>query len=411
MIKENIMKAYERLLRYVKVSTASDPQSQTVPTTKCQFELGNMLLEELKELGVEDARIDDKCYVYGSLPATKGYENKVKIGFIAHMDTAPDFCGQNIKPQIIENYDGGDVVLGNSGRVLDTKNFPHLKNLKGRTLITTDGTTLLGSDDKSGIAEIMTMIEQIQSENIPHGKISIGFTPDEEVGAGADYFDIEGFGADFAYTIDGGEEGEIVYENFNACEVIFEINGFNVHPGSAKNTMINAQLLAMEINSMLPSGETPRDTEEYEGFYHLCEMQGNVEKAKLEYIVRDHSNEIFEARKLTVKHIEKLMNEKYGQGTVTLKIRDQYQNMAEKVRPCIHLIDNAVEVAKEIGIEPIVVPERGGTDGARLSFLGLPCPNLGTGGYAFHGPYEHVTVEGMDKSVDLMIGIIKKYAK
>lgn len=405
------MKAYERLLRYVKVSTASDDKSKTVPTTTCQFDLGNQLVEELKELGVTDARIDDKCYVYGSIPATKGYEKSDKLGFIAHMDTAPDFSGENIKPQIIENYDGKDVVLGNSGRVLDTKNFPHLKTLKGRTLITTDGTTLLGSDDKSGIAEIMTMIEKVKAENIPHGKICIGFTPDEEVGAGADYFDVEGFGADFAYTVDGGEEGEIVYENFNACEAVFEINGFNVHPGSAKNTMVNAQLLAMEINSMLPSGETPRDTEGYEGFYHLCEMQGNVEKARLEYIVRDHSNEVFAARKLTIQHIEKLMNEKYGDGTVTLKIRDQYQNMAEKVRPCIHLIDNAVEVAKEIGIKPIVVPERGGTDGARLSFLGLPCPNLGTGGYAFHGPYEHVTIEGMDKSVELMIGILKKYAK
>lgn len=405
------MKAYERLLNYVAVATASDPQGTTVPTTQCQFILGKKLVEELKELGVTDARIDDKCYVYGSLPATKGYENKTRLGFIAHMDTAPDFCGTDIKPQIIKDYDGSDVVLGTSGRVLDSKNFPHLKKLVGRTLITTDGTTLLGSDDKSGIAEIMTMVERIQKEDIPHGKICIGFTPDEEVGAGADHFDVEGFGADFGYTVDGGEEGEIVYENFNACEAVFEVNGFNVHPGSAKNTMINAQLLAMEINSLLPNAETPRDTEEYEGFYHLCEMEGNVEKARLEYIVRDHSKEIFEARKQTLLHIEKIMNEKYGQGTVVLKIRDQYQNMAEKVRPCIHLIDNAVEVAKELGIEPIVVPERGGTDGARLSFMGLPCPNLGTGGYAFHGPYEHVTVEGMDKSVDLIIGIIKKYAK
>jgi len=405
------MKAYERLLRYVNVATKSDPTSQTVPTTKCQFELGNQLVEELKELGITDARIDDKCYVYGSLPATKGYEDKTKLGFIAHMDTAPDFSGENIKPQLIENYDGGDIVLGNSGRVLDTKNFPHLANLAGRTLITTDGTTLLGSDDKSGIAEIMTMIERIQKENVPHGKLSIGFTPDEEVGAGADHFDVQGFGADFAYTVDGGEEGEIGYENFNACEAIFEVNGFNVHPGSAKNKMINAQLLAMEINSMLPSGEIPRDTEDYEGFYHLCEMQGTVEKARLQYIVRDHSNQIFTARKLTLQHIEKLMNEKYGEGTVVLKLRDQYQNMAEKIAPCMHLVDNAVEVAKEIGIEPIVIPERGGTDGARLSFMGLPCPNLGTGGYAFHGPYEHVTVEGMDKSVDLMLGIVKKYAK
>ncbi|MFA9462832.1 MAG: peptidase T [Velocimicrobium sp.] len=405
------MKAYERLLRYVVVATASDPKSLTVPTTNVQFDLGNKLLEELKSLGIEDARMDEKCYVYGSIPATKGYEKKTKIGFIAHMDTAPDFCGENVLPQIIEDYDGGKVVLGTSGRVLDPKNFPHLKNLKGRTLITTDGTTLLGSDDKSGIAEIMTMIERIQKENIPHGKISIGFTPDEEVGAGADHFDVSGFGAEFAYTVDGGEEGEIVYENFNACEAIFEVNGFNVHPGSAKDTMKNAQLLAMEINSMLPSGETPKDTDGYEGFFHLCEMSGNVERASLQYIVRDHSKEIFKARKETLLHIEKIMNERYGEGSVKLSIREQYQNMAETVVPCMHLIDYAVEAAKEIGLEPIVAPERGGTDGARLSFMGLPCPNLGTGGFAFHGPYEHVTVEGMDKSVELMIGIVKRYAK
>lgn len=409
--KELVMKAYERLLKYVAIATASDPEASTVPTTECQFTLGKLLVEELKTLGVEDARIDDKCYVYGSIPASKGCEDKVSLGLIAHMDTAPDFCGENIKPQIIENYNGEDVVLGTSGRVLNTKDFPHLKKLVGRTLITTDGTTLLGSDDKSGIAEIMTVIERIKEENIPHGKICIGFTPDEEVGAGADHFDVESFGADFAYTVDGGEEGEIVYENFNACEAIFTVNGFNVHPGSAKNTMVNAQLLAMEINGLLPNAETPRDTEEYEGFYHLCEMEGNVEKATLQYIVRDHSAELFEARKQTLLHIEKIMNEKYGEGTVVLKLREQYRNMAEKIRPCFHLIDNAVEAAKELGIEPIVVPERGGTDGARLSFMGLPCPNLGTGGYAFHGPYEHVTVEGMDKSVDLILGVIRKYAK
>ncbi|MEG1742407.1 MAG: peptidase T, partial [Acetivibrio sp.] len=364
----------------------------------------------LKDLGVTDGRIDEKCYVYGTLPATKGYEEKTKLGFIAHMDTAPDFCGENIKPQIIENYQGEEIALGNSGRVLDAKNFPHLSKLKGRTLITTDGTTLLGSDDKSGIAEIMTLIERLQTEKIPHGKISIGFTPDEEVGAGADYFNVKDFDADFAYTVDGGVEGEIVYENFNACKGVFEINGFNVHPGSAKNTMLNAQLLAMEINSMLPRGETPRDTENYEGFYHLCEMNGTVEKARLEYIVRDHSNEIFQGRKQTLLHIEKLMNEKYGKGVVSLKIEEQYRNMAEMVRPCMHLIDNAVAAAKKLGITPVVIPERGGTDGAKLSFMGLPCPNLGTGGFAFHGPYEHVTIEGMEQSVALMLEIVKTYA-
>lgn len=405
------MQAYERLLKYVSVHTASDPLSKTVPTTKRQFDLGRQLVEELKSLGVEDARIDEKCYVYGTIPATKGYEEKTRIGFIAHMDTAPDFCGENVKPQIIKNYNGEDVPLGDSGRILKTEDFPHLKQLKGRTLITTDGKTLLGSDDKSGIAEIMTMAERLLKEKIPHGKISIAFTPDEEVGAGADYFDVEGFGAEYAYTVDGGVEGEIVYENFNACEAVFHINGFNVHPGSAKNTMVNAQLLAMEINRMLPGFETPADTEGYEGFYHLCQMEGNVEKAYLEYIVRDHSGEMFCARKETLRHVEKVMNEKYGKGTVTLTIREQYRNMAEKIKPCMHLIDHAAKACSLIGIEPVIIPERGGTDGARLSFMGLPCPNLGTGGYAFHGPYEHVTAEGMEKSVNLIIGIIKEYAK
>lgn len=405
------MQAYERLLKYVSVHTASDHLSKTVPTTKRQFDLGRQLVEELKSLGVEDARIDEKCYVYGTIPATKGYEEKTRIGFIAHMDTAPDFCGENVKPQIIKDYNGEDVPLGDSGRILKTEDFPHLKQLKGRTLITTDGKTLLGSDDKSGIAEIMTMAERLLKEPVPHGKISIAFTPDEEVGAGADHFDVEGFGAEFAYTVDGGVEGEIVYENFNACEAVFHINGFNVHPGSAKNTMVNAQLLAMEINRMLPGFETPADTEGYEGFYHLCQMEGNVEKAYLEYIVRDHSGEMFCARKETLRHVEKVMNEKYGKGTVTLTIREQYRNMAEKIKPCMHLIDHAAKACSLIGIEPVIIPERGGTDGARLSFMGLPCPNLGTGGYAFHGPYEHVTAEGMEKSVNLIIGIIKEYAK
>lgn len=405
------MKAYERLIQYVKISTASDDKSTSTPTTARQFNLAKKLVEELKELGVKDAKVDDTCYVYGTLEATEGMEDKPKIGFIAHMDTAPDFCGEEVNPQIHANYNGKDVTLGKSGRVLSVERFPHLKQLAGRTLITTDGTTLLGSDDKSGIAEIMTAVEYIQKEDIPHGTICIGFTPDEEVGAGADHFDVQGFGADFAYTVDGGEEGEIVYENFNAYEAVFEINGFNVHPGSAKDTMINAQLVAMEINSMLPSLETPAHTDGYEGFYHLCSMEGRVEKAHLEYIVRDHDRSFLEARLNTLRHIEKILNEKYGKGTVQLAIKEQYLNMEEKVRPCIHIVETAKKVISELGIEPITVAERGGTDGARLSFMGLPCPNLGTGGYAFHGPYEHVTVEGMEKSVDIIIGIIKEYAK
>lgn len=405
------MKAYERLLNYVQIFTASDSDSNTNPTSQRQFDLAKILVEELKELGVKEVRVDSKCYVYGIIPATKGYEDKTKIGFIAHMDTAPDFCGENVKPVIIENYNGEDVRLGDSGRVLSKTNFPHLEALKGRTLITTDGKTLLGADDKAGIAEIMTMAERIIQEQIPHGQISIAFTPDEEVGAGADYFDVEGFSADFAYTVDGGAEGEIEYENFNACNAVFTVNGFNVHPGSAKDTMVNAQLLAMQINAMLPEGETPRDTKDYEGFYHLCNMKGNVEKAILDYIVRDHSNELFDKRKQRLLEIEKEMNEKYGEGSVTLKIKDQYRNMEEKIKPCMHLIDNAIASAREASITPVVLPIRGGTDGARLSFMGLPCPNIGTGGYAFHGPYEHITAEGMEYSVLHILGIIKNYAK
>lgn len=404
------MKAYERLLQYVTINTQSDEHSETVPTTKCQFNLAHKLVEEMKGLGIEDAKVDSLCYVYGSIPATKGYEDIPGVGFIAHMDTAPDFKGDGVKPMIIEKYSGEDVVLGSSGRKLTVKDFPHLTKLKGRTLITTDGTTLLGSDDKSGIAEILTAVERMQKENIPHGRIGIAFTPDEEVGAGADYFNLEEFACDYAYTLDGGEEGEIVYENFNADSAVFEINGVNVHPGSAKGIMVNAQLVAMEINEMLPKGETPSDTEGYEGFYHLCSMRGDVEKAELSYIVRDHSRSCQEKRKEILQEIAEKINEKYGKGTVILTIREQYRNMKEKIEPCMEIVERAKDAILENGIEPLTFPERGGTDGARLSFMGLPCPNLGTGGYAFHGPYEHVTAEGMEKCVDILISLIKRYA-
>lgn len=405
------MRAYERLLNYVKVYTTSEDEQEIVPSTSRQFDLGNQLAEELKSIGVQDVRIDDKCYVYGVIPATAGLEDKPAIGFIAHMDTAPDFSGENVNPQIIPDYDGTDVKLGESEYTLTLKDFPHLADLKGRTLITTDGTTLLGADDKAGVAEIMTMAEQIIKENIPHGKICIGFTPDEEVGRGADFFDVEGFGADFAYTVDGGAENEIEYENFNAAGAKVKIKGFSVHPGSSKNTMINAALVAMEFNSMLPAGDTPANTEEYEGFFHLCEMEGTVEKATLQYIVRDHSAASFEARENTLRHIEKLMNEKYGQGTVRLEIHEQYRNMAEKIESCMQLVDYAKDAIREQGMEPDTDPIRGGTDGSRLSFRGLPCPNLGTGGYAFHGPYEHITAEGMDTAVNVMLGILKRFAQ
>lgn len=405
------MRAYERFLNYVKIHTTSDENSNTTPSTRRQFDLAEILAEEMKKLGVKDVRVDENCYVYGAIPATLGYEDKPAIGLIAHLDTAPDFCGEHVNPQIYRNYNGEDVTLGDSGKVLSVKTFPHLKELKGRTLITTDGTTLLGADDKAGIAEIMTVAEELLKGTMPHGKICIAFTPDEEVGSGADKLDIPAFGAQYAYTADGGCENEIVYENFNASEAVFKIRGFNIHPGEARNKMINAALVGMEINSMLPNLETPAHTELYEGFFHLCEMEGTVENATLQYIIRDHSAASFEARENTLRHIEKIMNEKYGQGTVSLEIHEQYRNMIEKVAPCMQLVDYAKDAIRELGMEPNTDPIRGGTDGAQLSFRGLPCPNLGTGGYAFHGPYEHITAEGMDTAVHVMLGILKRFAQ
>lgn len=405
------MKAYERLLKYVIVRTPSDENSETVPSSQCQFDLARILETEMKELGLKDVHLDDQCYLYGNLPATEGYEDKPAIGFIAHMDTVADFCDHDIVPVLTENYSGEAMEIGKSGLILSPETFPHLASLKGRTLITSDGTTVLGADDKAGIAEILTMIERVQAENIPHGKLCVAFTPDEEIGTGASHFNVEEFGADYAYTMDGDTEGEIQYENFNACKACFDIKGFNVHPGSSKDTMINASLVAMEINNMLPGCETPRGTEEYEGFYHLVSMSGECASAQLNYIVRDHDKALFEARKRTLRLIEKDLNEKWGEGTVTLTITEQYKNMAEIIAGCMHLIDNAKEACEAAGVAPLVIPIRGGTDGCQLSFKGLPCPNLGTGGHAYHGPYEHITVEGMDKSVDVMMELVKLYAK
>lgn len=406
------MRAYERLLNYVKVWTVSDGESTTTPSTPIQFDLAKILVEELHALGLDNAYCDDKCYVYAILPATEGYEDKTKIGFVAHLDTAPDFNGKDVKPRVIENYDGKDVTLGNSGRVLSVADFPYLAELKGKTLIVTDGESLLGSDDKAGIADIMTMLEVLIDENIPHGQISVCFTPDEEIGAGADHFDLEKFDAEFAYTVDGGTPREIVYENFNAAAATFEIKGVNIHPGSAKNMMRNAQLVAMEINSMLPACDTPATTEGYEGFYHLTNMSGDVSHAELHYIVRDHDGSSFECRLKTLKHIEKTLNEKYGEGTVTLTTKEQYRNMVEMIKPCMHLIENAMRAIRTVGLEPEIAPIRGGTDGARLSFMGLPCPNLGTGGaYACHGPYEHAVAEDMDTQVKILCEIVKIYAE
>ena len=396
------MKAYERLIKYAKIYTTSDPTSETVPSTKRQFDLAHILVDEMKEIGIQDVRVDENCYVYGVIPATKGYEDKYSIGFIAHMDTAPAAPGENVNPQLVENYDGKDITLLN-GTILSVEKFPHLKNL-------TDGTTLLGADDKAGIAEILTACERIINENIPHGKICIGFTPDEEIGRGANKFDVKNFGAQFAYTMDGGVEGEISYENFNASAATVEINGVSVHPGSAKNTMINATNVGIEFDKMLPQGEKPEHTEGYEGFYYLESFKGNTDHAVLGYILRDHDENKLESKKATLKLIEKLLNEKYGEGTVKLTITDQYKNMAEHVKPCIHLIDNAIDSMKSLNVIPVIEPIRGGTDGATLSYMGLPCPNLGTGGFAFHGEYEHITVEGMEIATNIIIEILKRYA-
>ncbi|MBO6283159.1 MAG: peptidase T [Pseudobutyrivibrio sp.] len=404
------MRAYERLFNYVKVYTTSDEDSTTVPSTARQFDLAKMLVEELHSIGVTNAEVDDKCYIYASIPATAGYEDKKAVGFIAHMDTAPDFCGENVNPVVVENYDGEDVVLGTSGRTIKVSDFPHLKTLKGRTLIHTDGTTLLGADDKSGIAEIMTFAEELINSDMPHGKICIGFTPDEEIGAGADHFDVKRFGADFAYTVDGGEENAVEYENFNAAAASVKFNGVNIHPGDAKDIMVNAALVAMEFNSMLPPTQTPSQTEGYEGFFHLTDMKGDVAEAELSYIIRDHDADKFAEKKKVMEHAANIINQKYGDGTCLLTIKDQYQNMLEMIKPHMFLIDYAFEALKDAGENPKAVAIRGGTDGARLSFMGLPCPNLGTGGYNFHGPMEHITAEGMDTVVKVLHGIVKRFA-
>ena len=401
--------ALDRLLRYVTICTTSQEDAETCPSTEGQLELAQLLVRELRELGVGDARVDQYGYVYGHLPATPGLESAPALGLIAHLDTAA-FRGENVRPQVVEAYDGGDVALGESGKTLRPADFPHLAELKGRTLVTTDGTTLLGADDKAGIAEIMTLVAEL-AEGTPHGALCVAFTPDEEIGAGADRFDRTAFGADFAYTVDGGREGEIQYENFNACLAELVVHGFDVHPGEGKDTMVNAALVAMECNTMLPAGETPRDTEDYEGFYHLDQICGNVERVELRYLIRDHSAGGFQARKDTLTHVVKLLNEKYGPGTVELTLRDQYANMAEVIQQNFHLIERAKSAAEQVGLTPRIQPIRGGTDGARLSWMGLPCPNLGTGGFAFHGPYEHITAQGMDQVVEMLHQLVQAYTR
>ena len=401
------MRVEERLLKYVSYWTTSDEECRQIPSSERQFELGKVLEQELRDLGLEKVTLTDHCYVYGLLPTTKGYADKPAVGFISHMDTAPDFSGKDVKPQIIPDYDGKDVLLKGSGAYLKVSDFPTLETLKGRTLITTDGTTLLGADDKAGVSEIMTAVEQIITEKIPHGDIWIGFTPDEEVGSGADLFDLDYFKAKFAYTVDGDYEGEVAYENFNAASASFEITGVNVHPGEAKDIMINAALVGCEIASLLPENETPAHTEGREGFYHLTDFSGDIAHAKVNYIVRDHDKATFEKRLDTLRGIEKKMNEKYHADTVKLNIQHSYSNMLEVIEKNEYVVAIAKKAIKNVGLEPVSRPVRGGTDGARLSFMGLPCPNLGTGGYGFHGPFEHISVEGMDTAVSVIKEIVK----
>lgn len=422
------MKVQDRFLKYVSFTTTSDENSEACPSTKQQFELGKYLAEELVEIGLEQVMIDEHCYVYGLLPATPGHENDDAIAFISHMDTSPDFSGINVKPQIIENYDGGDVMLG-AGRgpnggpiaVLKVADFPTLKSLKGRTLITTDGSTLLGADDKAGIAEIMTAMEELAAtdrhaesrgyENLAgHGDIWVCFTPDEEIGRGADLVNLDYMKAKYAYTVDGGYEGDIAYENFNAASAKFTIHGKGVHPGEAKDIMKNASLMAAEIAMALPADETPATTEGHQGFYHLTDMSGDVTEATLCYIVRDHDQTRFEQRQEFLRGIATRFNEKFG-GTETapvveLQLKHSYSNMLQVIEKCPEVLERAKNAIEAVGVKPVSEPVRGGTDGAKLSFMGLPCPNLGTGGYGYHGPFEHVSVEAMEA----VVKIIKKIA-
>lgn len=402
------MRAYERFLKYVTVYTTSDPDSESCPSTVRQLDLAEKLVEEMKTLGIADARVDEYGYVYGSIPATAGHEDKPALGFIAHMDTAPDAPGENVKPVLHENYDGGDVTLP-SGMVISAEKFPFLASMKGETLITADGATLLGADDKAGVAEIMTAAETLLKGDMPHGKICIAFTPDEEIGRGADKFDIPGFGADFAYTVDGGDVTGIEYENFNGAAAEVTVKGFSVHPGESKDTMINASNVAMEFHMALPVMDRPEHTQGREGFYHLTDMAGDVSAAKLTYILRDHDWDKLSYKKQTMLHTAECLNGKYGEGTVTVAIKDSYRNMIEKIQPHFHLVETARKAITMAGLVPEDIPIRGGTDGATLSWMGLPCPNLGTGGFNFHGPAECITAERMDKAVEILLNIAALY--
>lgn len=406
------MEVLERFLKYVQIDTQSDETTGTSPSTAKQHNLARLLKQELEEIGAEDIRYDEEhCYVYATISASEGCENAPVIGFIAHMDTAPSMSGRDVKPRIVEKYDGNDIVLNNAPEIiLKTTDFPEILKYMGQDLVVTDGTTLLGADDKAGIAEIMTMAEYLLSHpECMHGKIRIGFTPDEEIGCGPDYFDVKLFDADYAYTVDGGALGELEFENFNAAGAKLTINGCNVHPGSAKGKMKNSILIAQEFQSLLPTAENPIYTEKYEGFYHLDSIEGTVECTKMDYIIRDHDSFKFQQKKKLFLQVAEFLNQKYGDKSVEVVMNDSYYNMRKMIEPHMFLIDYAKEVMVELGIEPIITPIRGGTDGARLSFMGLPCPNLCTGGENFHGKFEYISVQAMEKVWEMLVKLACKF--
>lgn len=403
-------KILDKFLRYVAVETTSNDDSDSQPSTACQLDLLRMLADELNAMGVK-ATLDEWGYVMATIPSNLDKEVPA-VGFIAHVDTAPDASGKDIKPQIIENYDGEDVVLNEAlGIKIPVADFPEIKQYKGQTLITTDGTTLLGADDKAGVAEIMSAVEYIvEHPEFKHGEIKIGFTPDEEIGRGVDKFDVEKFGAKYAYTMDGGQIGELEYENFNAASAKIHIQGRNVHPGYAKDKMINAIIIAMELNGMLPVQQRPEFTQGYEGFFHIIGINGAVEQASVQYIIRDHSMPKFEQKKKLITQVVDFINVKYGEGTATLELKDQYYNMREEVEPHYHIVEKAIKAMGMAGIKPMVQPIRGGTDGARLSFMGLPCPNVFAGGHNFHGKLEYLPLQSMEKAQEVVLNIISLYA-
>ncbi len=405
-------KLLERFLRYIAIDTMSDENSETCPSTEKQYNLLNLLKKELEEMGMKEVAIDENGYVYATLPANTDKKVPV-IGFISHVDTSPDMSGENVKPQIHKDYNGEDIILDKANNIiLATSLFPELKKLKGHTVITTDGSTLLGADDKAGIAEIMTAMDYlINHPEIKHGTVKVAFTPDEEIGRGVDKFNVKKFGAEYAYTMDGGSEGELEYENFNAAKLTVKIQGRNVHPGYAKDKMLNSMLIAMEYNQLLPVNMRPEFTKDYDGFFHLIKMEGTVENSTIVYIVRDHDREKFEAKKEMAKKVGDFLSERYGKDVVKVELVDQYYNMREKVEPVMHIVENAKKAMELAGVKPRVMPIRGGTDGSKLSYMGIPCPNIFAGGMNFHGRYEYVSLNTMQKAVEVIVKITEIYAK